>query len=84
MGRLPIHQRNIARNIGLLLAMCTRLLLLFSLAAIASLTTPWFSILEHGISGRDFILIGGGMFLMAKSTHEIHHSFKRTWGTPHH
>ncbi len=75
VGRLPVHQRNIARNIGLLLAMCTRLLLLFSLATIASLTTPWFSIFEHGISGRDIILIGGGMFLMAKSTHEIHNSF---------
>ena len=57
---------------GLLGAMLTRVLLLFSLAWIVKLTTPLFTALGHGVSGRDLILIGGGLFLLAKSTFEIH------------
>jgi len=71
-GKLPDHQRPKAQKIGLALAMITRLMLLFSLTWIMRLTEPFFSILGHGVSGRDIILIAGGLFLLAKSTMEIH------------
>ena len=76
VGRLPAQKRNIARNIGLMLAMGTRLALLFSIFWVTNLTQPWFSILGQDISGRDLILIGGGLFLLAKATHEIHNSLE--------
>jgi predicted tellurium resistance membrane protein TerC len=76
VDRLPEKQRNQARNIGLLLAMGTRILLLLSLTWIMKLTKPLFTIMQHGFSGRDLILIGGGLFLLAKSTHEIHNSLE--------
>jgi predicted tellurium resistance membrane protein TerC len=71
-SKLPDQQRPRAQRIGLALAMITRLLLLFSLTWIMQLTEPFFSILGHGVSGRDIILIVGGLFLLAKSTMEIH------------
>jgi len=71
-GKLPARQQARARRIGLLLAMGTRILLLFSLAWISKLTAPLFGVLGHDISGRDLILILGGLFLLGKSTHEIH------------
>src|SRR6185503_11402560 len=71
-GKLPAAQQPRARRLGLLGAMVTRVLLLFSLAWIVRLTAPWFSIIGHEISGRDLILIGGGLFLLGKSTYEIH------------
>jgi predicted tellurium resistance membrane protein TerC len=71
-GKLPARQQPRARRIGLLGAMLTRVLLLFSLAWIIRLTQPWFAVLGHEISGRDLILILGGLFLIAKSTYEIH------------
>ena len=70
-GKLPPEQQPRARRIGLLLAMGTRILLLFSLAWVIKLTRPLFTIGQE-ISGRDLILILGGLFLLAKSTHEIH------------
>lgn len=76
VGRLPEHQRKFARNVGLGLAMITRLALLFSLAWIMGLVDPLFSVLGEEISGRDIILIGGGLFLIAKATHEIHGSLE--------
>lgn len=76
VGRLPPHQRRFARSAGLGLAMITRLGLLFSLAWVMGLTEPLFSILGHAVSGRDIILIGGGLFLIAKATHEIHGSLE--------
>ena len=76
VGRLPAHQRNFARRTGLGLAMGTRLALLFSLAWVMGLTQPWFTIFGEAISGRDVILIGGGLFLLAKATHEIHNSLE--------
>jgi predicted tellurium resistance membrane protein TerC len=71
-GKLPAAQQPRARRLGLLGAMVTRVLLLFSLAWIIRLTAPWFTIVGHDISGRDLILIGGGLFLLGKSTYEIH------------
>jgi len=71
-GKLPAEQQARARTTGLAVAMISRIALLFSLASVMRLTTPWFSVLGRDISGRDLILIGGGLFLLAKSTHEIH------------
>jgi predicted tellurium resistance membrane protein TerC len=71
-GKLPEGQQLRARRLGLLGAMLTRVLLLFSLAWIVKLTRPLFTALGHGVTGRDLILIGGGLFLLAKSTIEIH------------
>jgi predicted tellurium resistance membrane protein TerC len=76
VARLPEEQRNSARKIGLALAMLTRLALLFSLVWVMGLTQPIFSILHFDISGRDIILILGGLFLITKSTSEIHESFE--------
>ena len=76
VGRLPQKQRAFARRIGLGLAMVARLALLFSISWVMGLTDPWFSIFGHEISGRDVILIGGGLFLLAKATHEIHNSLE--------
>jgi predicted tellurium resistance membrane protein TerC len=76
VGKLPVHQRQLARTVGLSLAMLTRLLLLFSLAWIMRLTEPLFSIFSYGITGRDIILIGGGLFLIVKAVLEIHNSLE--------
>ncbi len=75
-GKLPEEQRAKARFIGLALAMITRLLLLLSIAWMAKLTAPLFSVFAHPFSGRDLILIIGGIFLVWKSTHEIHHKLE--------
>ena len=71
-GKLPASQQARARRVGLMAAMVMRILLLFSLAWIVRLTEPLFSVLGRGISGRDLILLGGGLFLLAKATIEIH------------
>jgi len=76
VGRLPDHQRNKARTLGLALAMISRIVLLLSLSWIMKLTSPLFTIASQEISGRDLILIFGGLFLLAKSTHEIHASLE--------
>ena len=71
-GKLPHDQQPRARRVGLLGAMLTRVLLLMSLAWIIRLTAPLFAVAGHEISGRDLILIAGGLFLLGKSTYEIH------------
>jgi predicted tellurium resistance membrane protein TerC len=76
VGRLPAAQRQRARVIGLALAMVMRIALLLSLAWMMRLTSPLFTITGTEISGRDLILIGGGLFLLAKSVMEIHESLE--------
>jgi predicted tellurium resistance membrane protein TerC len=71
-GKLPADQQARARRLGLLGAMLTRVALLFSLAWVIQMTEPLFSITGQELSGRDLILILGGLFLLGKSTHEIH------------
>ena len=76
VARLPERQRDFARRLGLGLAMGMRILLLLSLAWIMTLTDPLFALSGREISGRDLILIGGGLFLLWKSVHEIHNSLE--------
>jgi predicted tellurium resistance membrane protein TerC len=76
VGRLPEAQRARARRLGLAFAMLTRIGLLLSLAWVMTLTAPLFSVIGKEISGRDLILIGGGLFLLWKSVHEIHNSLE--------
>ncbi len=71
-GKLRPEERERARKLGLSLAMFIRIALLLSITWVMGLTSPWFTILAQEISGRDLILIVGGLFLIAKSTHEIH------------
>jgi len=71
-GKLPPEQQARARYIGLALALIMRVLLLFSLTWVIGLTAPLFTIFSQEISGRDLVLLIGGLFLLAKSTHEIH------------
>lgn len=76
VSRLPIQQRDNARRFGIALAMLSRLALLFSLTWVMGLVEPLFSVFEIEVSGRDLVLILGGLFLLAKSTHEIHNSLE--------
>ena len=71
VGRLPEEQRDLARRMGLMFAMASRIALLFSLAWVMSLTDPLFTAIGNEISGRDLILLGGGIFLLYKASHEI-------------
>ena len=71
-GRLPLEQQSKARKVGLALALLTRLALLATLAWIVSLTKPFITVAGFELSWRDLILIGGGLFLIYKATHEIH------------
>lgn len=75
-GKLPAHQQRAARRLGLFAALFTRIALLLSISWLASLTAPWFSVLEKTFSGRDAVLFAGGLFLIAKSTLEIHSSLE--------
>jgi len=80
-GKLPKEQQPRARRLGLILALGTRLLLLFGLSWVMGLTAPLFEVLGRSISGRDMILFGGGGFLIAKATREIHDKLE---GDPEH
>ena len=71
-GKLPAEQQARARQTGLMLALFTRILLLCSLAWMVKLTAPFLTVAGFALSGRDLILLGGGLFLIWKSTHEIH------------
>jgi len=71
-GKLPQHQQAKARSLGLMLALVMRLGLLLAISWIMRLTEPWFSVFGRGFSGRDLILLIGGLFLVGKATYEIH------------
>jgi predicted tellurium resistance membrane protein TerC len=71
-GKLPVNQQEKARKLGLTLALITRILLLLGISWIVGLTKPLFNVLGHAVAGKDLILGIGGLFLIAKSTHEIH------------
>ncbi len=75
-GKLPAEQQRTARQFGLIVALVTRVLLLFSLTWIMQLVEPLFAVAGYEISGRDLILLAGGLFLLAKSTIEMHHSLE--------
>ena len=75
-GKLKPEERNRARSLGLTLAMGIRILLLLSISWVMGLTRPLFGLFGHDVSGRDLILLLGGLFLIAKSTHEIHGSLE--------
>lgn len=75
-GKLPTEQQSKARYVGLGLALGMRVILLFSLTWVIGLTAPLFTIFGQEISGRDLVLLIGGLFLLAKSTHEIHGSLE--------
>jgi predicted tellurium resistance membrane protein TerC len=79
-GRLPRHQQARGRRLGLALAVLSRILLLTSLSWIIGLTKPLFTVLQYEISWRDIILILGGLFLLAKSTYEIHQKLEGVEG----
>jgi predicted tellurium resistance membrane protein TerC len=76
VARLPAHQQGRARIGGLALAMATRILLLFSLVWMTHLTRPLFHVGAQSVSGRDLVLLGGGLFLLAKSVLEMHHTIE--------
>jgi len=76
VGRLPAARRNLARRLGLAVAMVLRIALLLSLAWIMTLKAPLFAVFEQRVSGRDLILLGGGLFLLWKSVHEIHNALE--------
>jgi predicted tellurium resistance membrane protein TerC len=71
VGRLPANERDLARRLGLGFAMVSRIALLLSLAWVMTLTSPLLTVLGQEISGRDLILLGGGLFLLYKASHEI-------------
>ena len=71
-GKLPVSQQALARRLGLALALVLRLALLFAISWVMGLTADLFSVLNNGFSGRDLILLGGGLFLVGKATHEIY------------
>ncbi|HEU0052637.1 MAG TPA: TerC family protein [Longimicrobium sp.] len=79
-SKLPREQQARARTIGLSLALITRVLLLLSLSWIVRLTAPLFVVFGHGVSGRDLILLIGGLFLLAKATHEMHQQLEGAEG----
>jgi predicted tellurium resistance membrane protein TerC len=80
-GKLPPEQRDRARRLGLTLALVTRVILLLGISWVAGLTAPLFTVANHPVSGRDLILLIGGLFLIAKSTHEIHHKLEGEEGS---
>jgi predicted tellurium resistance membrane protein TerC len=76
VSRLPKERQETARIVGLALAMLTRIALLFSIVWLTRLVQPWFYVGGFGVSGRDLVLFFGGLFLLAKSTLEIHHTLE--------
>ncbi|MDX9972456.1 MAG: TerC family protein, partial [FCB group bacterium] len=81
VAKLDPSQQDRARRLGLSLAMIMRIVLLLFISAIMGLTEPWFSVFGNEISGKDLILIGGGLFLIAKATFEMHERLEGNYDT---
>lgn len=81
-GQLPEQQRDVARRLGLSVAVISRIALLLGIGWVMQLTRPWFTLLEHEFTGKDVVLILGGLFLLVQATREIHH--KVAGHSPHH
>lgn len=81
VSRVPEHQRSFARQFGLLAAMITRVLLLLSITWLAHLVQPLFTVFDHPVSGRDLVLLSGGLFLIYKAVTEIHESLEGSGDT---
>ena len=81
-GKLPPDQRDKARKLGIGVAVVSRLILLFGITWVMQLKYDLFQLLGHGISGKDLIMIVGGLFLLAKATHEIHHKVRHGFDDP--
>ncbi len=79
-GRLPAKAQAVARRIGLIMAMLMRIALLFVISWIMALEEPWFTLAEQPFSGRNLILLAGGLFLIGKATFEIHHKIEGNAG----
>jgi predicted tellurium resistance membrane protein TerC len=77
VSKLPNKNQQSARQLGLFFAMFTRIALLLSLAWVSHLTKPFINLFHYDLTGRQLILVLGGLFLIAKSTHEIHQAFER-------
>ncbi|HUG38213.1 MAG TPA: TerC family protein [Candidatus Limnocylindrales bacterium] len=82
VAKLPVAQQAMARNLGIGLALIMRIGLLFTISWMMGLTRPFVSLLGHGLSGRDMILLGGGLFLIGKATWEIHDKLEAEHGPP--
>jgi len=82
VGRLPVRRQERARLVGLSFAMLTRVALLYFIVWLTRLIRPWFTLLGMELSGRDLILLGGGLFLLVKSVTEIHHTLERSRSEP--
>ncbi len=76
-GKLPTAQRDTARRLGLGIAVVSRILLLLGITWVMQLTRPLFTAMDHAFTGKDLVLLFGGLFLIAKATHEIHHKVER-------
>jgi predicted tellurium resistance membrane protein TerC len=79
-GKLPEHQRDKARQVGLMFAVVSRVLLLLGIGVVMSLKNPLFTVWGHTVSVKDLVLLGGGLFLLGKSTYEIHHKVEGSHG----
>ncbi len=75
-NKLPAHEQDRARKLGLLGAMVMRIILLLGIGFVMRLTNPWFSVWGHGVTGKDLVMIVGGLFLLGKATYEIHHKLE--------
>ena len=81
-GKLPPEQRDKARRLGIGLSVISRIILLLGISWVVHLTEPVISVMGHSISGKDLVMIGGGLFLLAKATYEIHHRVRHEAGDP--
>lgn len=81
-GKLPPEKRDFARQVGLTIAVVSRIMLLFGIGWVMKLKEPWLTLLHHEFTGKDLVLLFGGLFLLGKATYEIHHKVQGHHGKP--